>query len=240
MAKVSYANLKLKTNTDVNTFEFQGQTIEVLKYLPIEDKYDLVMIALQKAEQDGIYNPILLDLYFHLYLVYMYTNVSFTERQKDNEPHLYDTLASNGFMKQFLDTIEVEEYEELMLYVDEIMETTLHYKNTAGAVLQSVIQDLPKNAQAAADIVNSFAPEKYQAVVVEKEGKLYAKFTTTHFSTYAISDLTTIDVKNPETADNISNSLFICGMSIIILLLVSIIFIKKNKISINKTRRLKK
>jgi hypothetical protein len=165
MAKVSYANLKLKTNTDVNTFEFQGQTIEVLKYLPIEDKYDLVMIALQKAEQDGIYNPILLDLYFHLYLVYMYTNVSFTERQKDNEPHLYDTLASNGFMKQFLDTIEVEEYEELMLYVDEIMETTLHYKNTAGAVLQSVIQDLPKNAQAAADIVNSFAPENYQAVV---------------------------------------------------------------------------
>ena len=165
MAKVSYANLKLKTNTDVNTFEFQGQTIEVLKYLPIDDKYDLVMIALQKAEQDGIYNPILLDLYFHLYLVYMYTNVSFTERQKDNEPHLYDTLASNGFMKQFLDTIEIEEYEELMLYVDEIMETTLRYKNTAGAVLQSVIQDLPKNAQAAADIVNSFAPEKYQAVV---------------------------------------------------------------------------
>ena len=165
MAKVSYANLKLKTNTDVNTIEFQGQTIEVLKYLPIEDKYDLVMIALQKAEQDGIYNPILLDLYFHLYLVYMYTNVSFTERQKDNEPHLYDTLASNGFMKQFLDTIEVEEYEELMLYVNEIMETTLQYKNTAGAVLQSVIQDLPKNAQAAADIVNSFAPENYQAVV---------------------------------------------------------------------------
>lgn len=165
MAKVSYANLKLKTNTDVNTFEFQGQTIEVLKYLPIDDKYDLVMIALQKAEQDGIYNPILLDLYFHLYLVYMYTNVSFTERQKDNEPHLYDTLVSNGFMKKFLETIEVEEYEDLMLYADELMENTLHYKNTAGAVLQSVIQDLPKNAQAAADIVNSFAPEKYQAVV---------------------------------------------------------------------------
>ena len=81
MAKVSYANLKLKTNTEVNTFEFQGQTIEVLKYLPIEDKYDLVMIALQKAEQDGIYNPILLDMYFHLYLIYMYTNISFTEKQ---------------------------------------------------------------------------------------------------------------------------------------------------------------
>ena len=68
-------------------------------------------------------------------------------------------------MKKFLETIEVEEYEDLMLYADELMENTLRYKNTAGAVLQSVIQDLPKNAQAAADIVNSFAPEKYQAVV---------------------------------------------------------------------------
>ena len=165
MAKVSYANLKLKTNTDVNTFEFLGQTIEVLKYLPIEDKYDLVMVSLQKAEEDGIYNPVLLDLYFHLYLVYMYTNVSFTERQKDNEPHLYDTLMSNGFMSQFLNTMEVEEYEELISYMDEIMENTLRYKNTAGAVIQSIIQDLPANAQAAADIVNSFAPEKYQAVV---------------------------------------------------------------------------
>ena len=68
-------------------------------------------------------------------------------------------------MKKFLETIEVEEYEDLMLYADELMENTLRYKNTAGAVLQSVIQDLPKNAQAAADIVNSFVPEKYQAVV---------------------------------------------------------------------------
>ena len=32
----------------------------------------------------------------------------------------------------------------------------LTYRNTAGAVLQSVINDLPRNAQAAAEIVESF------------------------------------------------------------------------------------
>ena len=32
-------------------------------------------------------------------------------------------------------------------------------------MLQSVIQDLPKNAQMAADIVNNFDKSKYQAVV---------------------------------------------------------------------------
>ena len=54
MAKVSYANLKLKVNTEVNTFDFEDSQIEVLKYLPIEDKYDLVMITLQKAKEDNI------------------------------------------------------------------------------------------------------------------------------------------------------------------------------------------
>lgn len=47
--KISYANMKLKLNTDVNTFDFKGQKVEVLKYLPAEDKYDLLMITLQKS-----------------------------------------------------------------------------------------------------------------------------------------------------------------------------------------------
>ena len=70
MAKVSYASLKLKVDKSVETFDFNDNKIEVLKYLPIEDKIDLVMITLQKAEQDGVYNPAALDWFFHLHLVY--------------------------------------------------------------------------------------------------------------------------------------------------------------------------
>ena len=61
--------------------------------------------------------------------------------------------------------MQESEYNELFNYITEIMRNTLTYKNTAGAVLQSIIQDLPKNAQAAAEIVNSFDPKQYQAVV---------------------------------------------------------------------------
>ena len=68
MAKISYANLKLKVDKSVETFDFNENKIEVLKYLPIEDKRDLVEITLQKAEENGIYNPVLLDMYFHLYV----------------------------------------------------------------------------------------------------------------------------------------------------------------------------
>lgn len=165
MAKVSYASLKLKVEREIKTFDFNENTIEVLQYLPISDKYDLVNITLQKAEEDGVYNPVLLDLYFHLHLVYMYTNLSFTEKQKDNETKIYDTLKTNGFFDKFFDVFSEEEYEELMDYIEEVTDMKLTYKNTAGAVLQSVIQDLPRNAQAAADIVKSFDPTQYQAVI---------------------------------------------------------------------------
>ena len=165
MAKISYANLKLKVDKSVETFDFNENKIEVLRYLPIEDKRDLVEITLQKAEENGIYNPVLLDMYFHLHLVYMYTNLSFTEKQKENEAKIYDALACNGFFHKFFEVLPEDEYEDLMDYIEDIMEDIMTYKNTAGAVLQSIIQDLPRNAQAAADIVKSFDPNQYQAVI---------------------------------------------------------------------------
>ena len=165
MAKISYASLKLKVDKSIDTFTFNENKIEVLRYLPIEDKYDLVMITLQKAEENGIYNPVLLDMYFHLHLVYMYTNLSFTDKQKENEFKIYDTLQSSGLLDKFLEVLSEDEYTTLMEYVNDAMEDTLTYKNTAGAVLQSIIQDLPTNAQAASDIVKSFDPKQYQAVI---------------------------------------------------------------------------
>lgn len=163
--KVSYANLKLKVDTSVNTFDFEGNKIEVLKYLSIEDKYDLVMITLQKALDNGIYNAMKVDVFFHLHLVYMYTNLSFTDKQKENELKLYDTLKSNGFIDLLLETIEESEYNFLYECINEIISDSLNYRNTAGAVIQSLINDLPKNAEAAAKIIDSFNPEKYKQVI---------------------------------------------------------------------------
>ena len=39
MAKLSYANLKLKTNTNIKTFNVDENTIEVLQFLPIQDTH---------------------------------------------------------------------------------------------------------------------------------------------------------------------------------------------------------
>lgn len=166
MAKVSYANLKLKVNTDVNIFQFgENKTkIEVLKYLPIEDKNDLIYITLQNAEENGIYNDVLVEMYFNLYIVYFYTNLNFTDKQKEDPAKLYDQMESNGLITEVIAHMDEDEYANLLTYLETIRDETLTYKNTAGAVLQTIIQDLPRNAAAAAQIVNNWTPEQFEQV----------------------------------------------------------------------------
>jgi len=163
--KVSYANMKLKTNTAVNTFEFCGQKIEVLKYLPAADKYDLLMITLQKSLEGNIYNEFKLNLYFELNLVYMYTNISFTEKQREDEFKLYDTLRSNGFFELFYEALDDKEYEELFDQIAELKATMEKSKGSVAGVIANIIEDLPANAEAAAKIVENFDPSQFQAVV---------------------------------------------------------------------------
>lgn len=163
--KVSYANMKLKTNTAVNTFQFCGQKIEVLKYLPASDKYDLLMITLQKSLEGNIYNEFKLNLYFELNLVYMYTNISFTEKQREDEFKLYDTLRSNGFFELFYEALDDKEYEELFDQIAELKTTMEKSKSSIAGVISNIIEDLPVNAEAAAKIIENFDPSQYQAVI---------------------------------------------------------------------------
>ena len=163
--KVSYANMKLKTDTSVKTFEFGGQKVEVLQYLPAQDKYDLLMITLQKSLEDNIYNEFKLNLYFELHLVYMYTNISFTEKQREDEFKLYDTLKSNGFYEKFFQVINEDEYNELFEQLNAIKNASFKNKRSVAGLIGEFINDLPANAEAAAKIVESFDPEQYKAVV---------------------------------------------------------------------------
>ena len=77
---------------------------------------------------------------------------------------------------------------------------------------------------------NGTLGDKFEGEVVELEGIKYVKFTTTHFSTYAVLEDTTekSTENNPETSDSIKTVIVILGLSLITLV-----------ISIIRTRELK-
>lgn len=160
---MKYSDLKLSINNEVITTTVNEVEIEVQRYLPIEDKIDLIEVALQKAEENGIYNEMKLAMYFDLYIIYMYTNLEFTDEEKMDEYKLYNELESNGVISAVLGTLE--EYEILFHYLNIMKEAKIKYKTSAAAMIQTFIQDMPKNAEAMSEIVDNFDKEKYKEVV---------------------------------------------------------------------------
>ena len=165
MAKVSFASLKLKVKDEVKKINISDKEIEVKQYLPATDKYDLIMISLQQSKENGIYNDFKLDMFLHLNLVFMYTNLTFTDRQRENLPGLYDILETNGIINLVVKNIPEEELSNIYAAVSEIKDSLVAYENSFAGVANNFITNLPENAQAAADIVDNFDPEKYSEVV---------------------------------------------------------------------------
>lgn len=165
MAKITYAGMKLKVNEDVKTIDINGNSIEVLQYLPVDDKYSLINITLQKAKEGAIYNPLKKDMFFHLHLMYMYTNISFTDKQREDESKLYDTLVSNGVLDKVIEAIPENEFNLLYSYLNDQEQEILKFRNTVGGALTEIIQNLPIQAEEMQKIVDNFDPQKFQNVL---------------------------------------------------------------------------
>lgn len=171
---MNFTDLNLRTEylsqDSVNTFTYRdvsgkNHDITIKNYLPVEDKYDLIAITLQKAEQNGIYNELLLDVFFHLNIVYLYTNIEFSDEDRADELKLFDILQTNDIINNVVANMNDEEYQNLKETLQTMKLSHLKYDNTAAAVLQHIINDLPKNAAAAKEIVDNFNPEQYQSVI---------------------------------------------------------------------------
>ena len=100
-------------------------------------------------------------MYFHLHLVYMYTNISFTDKQREDELKLYDTLNSNGIINLVLENIDEMEYETLSTYLEEIIEQDLEYKTTVSYLLNSFLVDIPGKINNIQRMMDEIDQEKF-------------------------------------------------------------------------------
>jgi len=112
-----------------------------------------------------LYNELLLDVFFHLNIIYLYTDIEFSADDRDDELALYDILEANDIINKVIANMKEGEYEELRDTLNKMMSLKLTYGNSAAAVMRTFVQDLPKNAAAAKEIVDSFDPKQYQSVV---------------------------------------------------------------------------
>ena len=142
MAKVSFTKLGLKINQEVKVIEFNEQMIEVKQYLPINDKLTLISNVINASADDNNFaNPIKVSVFTTLEILYAYTNINFTDKQKEDPTKLYDTLISSGFVAEVIRAIPEEEYHEVLCGVSDSIDAIYTYRNSMLGIMESISTD---------------------------------------------------------------------------------------------------
>lgn len=142
MAKVAFTKLGLKVNQEIKQITINEQTIEIKQYLPINDKLLLITEALNSSSGgDNYINWIKYDMFMDLGIVEKYTNISFTEKQKEDFLKLYDILNGNGVIAAVVAAIPECEIKELKEGARRIAKEIYDYKTSALGILEAISTD---------------------------------------------------------------------------------------------------
>lgn len=162
---MNFKDFNLNINTNITTININDIVINIKEYLSIADRYDLVSIVLQNSFEDGIYNPVKMDMYYKLYTIYMYTDIEFDVEDRADEVALFDLLESNGIIKAVFEAIDDEEISNNLALISELRDRKESRNGTLSYAINSLINNLPINAKDALEIVNKFNPEDFQRVL---------------------------------------------------------------------------
>ena len=142
MAKVSFTKLGLKKNEEVGILHINEQDIEVKQYLPINEKLELISSVINSAaDENNFSNPVKENVFLTLEILYHYTNINFTDKQKEDPVKLYDLVVSSGLVNKVIDLIPEEELDEVINGVAQSVKAIYTYRNSALGILESISQD---------------------------------------------------------------------------------------------------
>ena len=139
MAKVAYGKLGLTKNNNIKSFEFNGQIIEVIQYLPTKEKTDMFeRITNASVDENGYYNVTRINFWIDLEIIFTYTNISFTDKQKEDLFKLYDYMKGNKLLKMIKDNMDPEELAEIIDTVWTTIKNVYQYANSALGIMRTI------------------------------------------------------------------------------------------------------
>lgn len=178
MAKVPFSKLQAKVDggaTQNFYYNLAGEEVhyEVKHYLPIKEKLELVSnIINQSVDDNGFYNPMKVKLYMVLEIVYAYTNLSFTDKMKEDPFKLYDILVSTGIFTDVIDVIREKDWSEIQENTWATIENIYKYRNSVMGILDNVVNDYSNLNLDASEIQKKLADPDNMALLRDVLAKL--------------------------------------------------------------------
>ena len=164
--KPTFAKMGLKLNTNAVNISIGDQQIEVKQYLPINDKLILISNVInQAADENNFANPIKLDVFAALEIVFAYTNITFTDKQKEDLIKLYDILESNNVFNTVISAIPEAEYKSIVEGIDACAHAIYTYRNSVMGIIDSISGEYGALSLNASEIQEKLADENNLALL---------------------------------------------------------------------------
>ena len=158
MPKVPFSKLNLKKIDKVQVVTINGLEVEVKQYLPVAEKLELIANVLNNSVDDNNFaNPVKTYVLSHLEIIYAYTNLSFTDKQKEDPAKLYDILETNGIIDSIILAMPPSEYDNLIEDITSTIDAYYKYKNSALGILEAATTDYKNLDLEASDIQKKIA-----------------------------------------------------------------------------------
>lgn len=143
MAKIAFSKLALKKQEEIKTINIGNNVIEVKQYLPANDKLALIsrVVNLSHDSDNNFPNPVKVKIIRTLEIIYAYTNLSFTDKQKEDIGKLYDLLDSNGVVTAIISQIPGDEYDCVISGINDTIDAVYKYQNSVLGILDTIGQD---------------------------------------------------------------------------------------------------
>lgn len=157
MAKVSFNKLGLKFENNIQTIQIsEGVEIEVKQYLPFEEKVQLVQRVIDfSMDSTNFENPMKIDLFTNIEIINSYTNITFTEKQKENIIKCYDLLLQSGYLDKIIALIPIEELNIILSYINNTIKSLYTYRNSIGGMLEAISTDYSDTAIDVESLINT-------------------------------------------------------------------------------------
>ena len=80
-------------------------TFKVKPYLSVEDKTQIMQLAVQEAWEDDHVNDVKMEAYADVFAIIYCTSIEFTDEEKADPIKIYDNLQNAGLLEKIIETL---------------------------------------------------------------------------------------------------------------------------------------
>lgn len=160
-----YEDFKICHKSEYKIISWKDKTIKIITYLPIEQKIDLIAAAIHKAQESQIIDPIKLKMFYELNLVYMYTDIIFSKKDREDEYVLYDALTNSGFLDTVIKAIPASEITLLSKMLNEEKEAVVAFRTSSVGIVNTILDTISAKLPAIIEKLSTIDPKQVQKLM---------------------------------------------------------------------------